>query len=135
MDNQPEHPWRWCLVGNITDAHEFGESGEIRMGTKHFQPGAKVYLAPPNWGDGYEMVVAIGCPRKRKRYIEIIIRSDHVGNFRLKKVYSPFLLEMMDKSTHYWWGNTDTDRENIETLIDSINRSRETGTSEGAPND
>ncbi len=45
-----EMPWRWCLVGNIIGAHEHGENKEIRIGTKQFQPGAKVYMAPSNWG-------------------------------------------------------------------------------------
>ncbi len=44
--------WRWCLVGNIAGAHEFGEEHEIRYGTKHFSAGTKVYAYPEFWGNG-----------------------------------------------------------------------------------
>lgn len=27
-----EPEWRWCLVGNIIDEHEYGEDHEIRHG-------------------------------------------------------------------------------------------------------
>ena len=68
--------WRWCLVGNIVKDHAYGESKEILIGTKHFQPGAKVYMAPANWGDGYEKIVVIGCPRRTKHYaVKNSIRS------------------------------------------------------------
>ena len=36
----------WCLVGNIVEAHKYGEEIEVRFGTKQFRSGAKVYLAP-----------------------------------------------------------------------------------------
>ena len=39
-----EHEWRWCLVGTIVETPEFGEEHEIRHGTKHFPPGAKVFI-------------------------------------------------------------------------------------------
>ena len=39
---------------------EFGETKEIRRGSKQFTSGTKVYCLPPQWGDGYEKVVAIG---------------------------------------------------------------------------
>ena len=68
--------WRWCLVGIIVKDHAYGESKEILIGTKHFQPGAKVYMAPANWGDGYENIVVIGCPRRTKHYaVKNSIRS------------------------------------------------------------
>ena len=127
MDDQTEQPWRWCLVGNIVQDHEFGESKETLTGSKHFPPGAKVYMAPANWGDGYEKIVVIGCPRRRKQYIEVIMRSDRIENLRLKKVFAPFLLKMMEASQYRWWDNTEEDKKNIQSLIDSINTNRGTG--------
>ena len=92
--------FKWCLVGNIVQSHTYGEEHEMRVGSKQFAPGAKVYIAPANWGDGYEDVIVIGCPRRCRHYIEIIMRSDLIENVRLKKVYAPFLLKMMDKSQY-----------------------------------
>lgn len=124
MNNQIERPWRWCLVGNIVKNHEYGETKEVLIGTKHFQPGAKVYMAPPNWGDGYENIVVIGCPRRSKRYIEVITHSEYIENYRLTKVFEPFILNMMDSSDYRWWDDSDADKDNIIHMIDSLNAQR-----------
>ena len=39
---------------------EYGENHEVKLGTKHFSPGTKVYCAPGHWGDGGENIVVIG---------------------------------------------------------------------------
>ena len=124
IDKQEEQMWRWCLVGNIINSHPYGESKEILNGTKQFPPGAKVFIAPANWGDGYENVIVIGCPRHRKQYIEVIMRADYIENFRIKKVYAPFILRMMENSKYRWWNNTDYDKQNIQELIESFSEYR-----------
>lgn len=58
--DKEEQPWVWALVCNAVEEHEFGEEHEIKRWTKHFFPGAKTYVAPPQWGDGFENVVVIG---------------------------------------------------------------------------
>ena len=113
--------WRWCLVGNIRETRECGEDKEIRYGTKHFSGGTKVYLAPAQWGDGYENVVVIGKPRHKKGFIEIVLRLKYMTNFRLQKVFDPHLLNRMDKSKYSWWENRDTDRELIEKMLQWVN--------------
>jgi len=113
------HSWCWCLVGNIVQEHEFGEEHEIKYGTKQFSCGAKVYLAPAQWGDGYENIVVIGQPRKRKKLIEVITHSKYVENYRMKKVYSPAVLKRMCLSKYRWWGDTDKDREEIIEYLET----------------
>src|SRR5690349_24575027 len=54
-----ETPFIWCLVGNIVDQHYFGEEKQIKIGTKQFSPGTKVYCFPPQWGDGYEKIKVV----------------------------------------------------------------------------
>lgn len=107
------HSWCWCLVGNIVREHEFGEKREIKYGTKQFSFGTKVFLAPAQWGDGYENIVVIGLPRHGNKYIEIITRCEYIENYRMKKVYKPAILELMCSSRYCWWGDTDNDRERI----------------------
>lgn len=114
---------RWCLIGNVVENHEYGEEKEIKTGSKHFRPGAKVYIAPANWGDGYENVIVIGCPRHGKRYIEVVMRSELIRNFRAGKVYAPAVLKMMEESEYRWWG--DTDKERIEELAESWKKVKE----------
>ena len=115
------HVFVWCLVGNIVEEHEFGEEHEVKTGTKQFGPGAKVYLAPVQWGDGFENVVAIGVPRHQKRNIEIITRRNYVENFRVQKVFKPSILKRMCSSKYSWWGDSETDRENIDKYLSFLN--------------
>ncbi len=115
------HSWCWCLVGNVIQEHEYGEEHEIKYGTKHFSRGTKVYLAPVQWGDGYESIVVIGLSRYKKKYIEVITRSAYIENFRLKKVYSPTILKRMCASQYRWWGDTDADRDSIIEYLKSRN--------------
>jgi hypothetical protein len=117
---ETETPWRWCLVGNIVQSHEFGENGDIRVGTKHFAPGAKVYIAPAQWGDGYEKVCVIGKPRGKRPLIEIVMKLEYIENLRIKKVFDPAALMRMTESSYTWWNNTDADQQAILKVIESI---------------
>ena len=114
------HSWCWCLVGNIVREHEYGEQREIRFGTKQFSRGTKVFLAPAQWGDGYENIVVIGLPRYGNRYIEVITRFKYIEHFRIQKVYKPAILKRMCLSQYRWWGDTEKDREVIIRLLESL---------------
>lgn len=127
--DQPE--WVWGLVGNIVDEHPYGKDKKIVRGTKRFKPGTKVYCLRSQWGDGYESVPVIGRNRKGK-LIEIIMRRDHIENFRLKRVFSPSVIEMMNRHTDddcchgrkRWfegWGNGDEDRREIKQYLRWLN--------------
>lgn len=104
---------RWCLVGNIVTCHEYGEDQQIKYGTKQFSGGTKVYIAPAQWGDGYEKVVVIGISRKVRHYIEVIINRRYIENYRLERVYKPSILQRMLESTYRWWDDTEQGRDNI----------------------
>jgi hypothetical protein len=88
-------PTDWCLIGNVVDERPFGEGREIRRGTKHFTPGTKVYCLPPQWGDGYEKVVAVGICRKSRRWITVVMSRDLIKNWRAKRVYQPAALRRL----------------------------------------
>ena len=115
------HTWVWCLVGNIVQEHEYGESRESRRGTKQFSPGTKVFLAPAAWGDGYENIVVIDMPRGCQHYIEVITHSEYIDNLRLQKVYKPAVLKRMCDSAYRWWGDLDEDRDEILAYLKSRN--------------
>ena len=56
----------WCVVANVLAETTHGEGGEdVQRGLKHFAPGAKVWVLPPQWGDGGESVVVAGRHRGR----------------------------------------------------------------------
>ena len=114
------HEWCWCLVGNVKEQREYGEDHEIKKGTKAFSGGAKVHIAPVQWGDGGENVIVIGVPRYGKSNIEIIMRSKDIENYRIKKVYKPEILKLMCASEHLWWNDTDKDRDRIVEWLDYL---------------
>ncbi len=120
-EKQDSLQWCWCLVGNIVESHEYGEDHEIKTGTKQFMPGAKIYLAPIQWGDGYENIVVIGKPRHRRGLIEIVMHRKYITDYRLQKVFQPAVLERMEKSEYSWWGGTDEDRDRIIDILDWLN--------------
>ena len=115
------HTWCWCLVGNIAEKHEYGEEHETKYGTKQFSRGTKVYLAPSQWGDGYENIVVIGMPRHKRNFIEVITRSAYIENYRMQKVYQPAVLKRMCNSEYRWWGDNDRSRNEIISYLESRN--------------
>ena len=120
-NSQNEQEWVWALVGNIVQEREYGEQHEIRRGTKHFSPGAKVYCAPGHWGDGYENIVVIGRHRGGPKYIEIVMPRKHIENFRCKKVFRPAALKLMKASEWGFWSNSDNDRDVIMQMAEGLN--------------
>ncbi len=114
------HIWCWSLVGNIVPEHEYGEEREIKYGTKHFSRGTKVFIAPTQWGDGYEKIVVIGLPRYGNKYIEVITKSKYIENYRMKKVYKPAILKRMCLSRYRWWGDTENDRKRIIEYLEFV---------------
>ncbi|MGN0623372.1 MAG: hypothetical protein ACI4JA_05430 [Oscillospiraceae bacterium] len=113
------HNWCWCLIGNIVQEHEYGEEHEIKYGTKQFSRGTKVFLAPAQWGDGYDKIAVIGLPRYGRKYIEVVTKSKYIENFRMQKVFKPAVLKLMCSSQHRWWGDTENDRKEIIRFLET----------------
>lgn len=89
-----------CLVANVAQETGHGEGGsEIRKGLRHFAPGAKVWIAPPAWGDGGDCVIVAGRHRgNSRRYVRIVIKSRLLANFRVHAVYSPALVRALTEA-------------------------------------
>ncbi|MER7579575.1 hypothetical protein [Kitasatospora sp. NPDC097691] len=89
-----------CLVANVARETSHGEAGlEIRSGLRHFAPGAKVWIAPPAWGDGGENVIVAGRHRRNsRRYLRIVLQSRFLENFRVRAVYSPALVRALTEA-------------------------------------
>lgn len=105
----------WCLIGNIVDKHPVGTDQEIKHGTKHFSPNTKVYCFPVQWGDGYENIKVIGRHRKTRRNVCMIVPAKLVTNWRIQKVYTPYILNVMQ--TQNGWTNSDEDKETILEML------------------
>ncbi|MEU8136122.1 hypothetical protein [Streptodolium elevatio] len=87
------------VVANVRSETAQGEGGlDIRRGLRHFSGGAKVWVLPPQWGDGGEKLFVVGRHRgNRTSYIRIVIESRHLENFRVRGIYSPALLRAMTR--------------------------------------
>lgn len=101
----------WCLVGNIDKENNSNQ-------LKYFASNTKVYCFPPLWGDGYEKINVIGFHKKRKQYFTIIISSKHIKNWRLQKVYKPYILSKMNLNKG--WTCSDIDKNRITELRDNL---------------
>lgn len=96
-----EGEFLWCIVGNIVGEHFYGEHNEIKSGTKHFRPGAKVYCIPEFGGMAHESIRVIGKPRGSRVMINILIPTKRIKNFRLQKVYSNSLFDKISEQSIY----------------------------------
>ncbi|WP_308635792.1 hypothetical protein [Paenibacillus silvisoli] len=113
-----ELPFIWCLVGNIIEKRYFGENQILKRGTKKFTPNTKVYCFPALWGDGYEEIQVIGKLRGRKNLGVIVTSSKFITNWRLQKVFQPYVVRtMMERNG---WDGTEESRRIIETMLDWI---------------
>jgi hypothetical protein len=119
----PAETTDWCLVGNVVAEHAFGEEKETRHGSKHFTAGTKVYCLPPQWGDGYEKVIAVGLGRGSRRFITVVMPSRLITSWRAKVVYKPAVLrrlrEGFDGFAHQW-----RSREEVESWAAELGRAR-----------
>lgn len=113
----------WCVAANVVDSHPMGLNGEQpKRGTKHFVPGAKVYLAGGHWGMGGEVVMVIGRHRGSPHYIALNMQSKNLTNWRATLLYRPFLLhKLRDAYPNEKWDGSEASRQKAERLAQSFN--------------
>jgi hypothetical protein len=90
MSAEPES--YWTAVANMVPERPYGPGGaETRRGTKHFAPGAKLYLI--DWyAGGCERIIVVGQHRSSKRFITLVIDVRLVENLRAKVCYQPAVI-------------------------------------------
>jgi hypothetical protein len=106
MEHSPTEPPfpAWCLAANIIAERPYGPGGqETRTGTKHFAPGAKVYLLNFFWGMGGEDVTVIGHHRRSHRLVTMTIRSRWLVNWRAELVYRPAVVRALAEHPYTYW--------------------------------
>ncbi|GAB2870825.1 hypothetical protein [Hymenobacter ruber] len=87
----------WTAVANVVAERLYGPEGkEIRTGTKHFKPGAKVYII--DWFPGMcDAVTVIGHQRKSKQLMKLVMRVNTLLRFRPKICYSPAITRLIEE--------------------------------------
>ena len=95
VEEAPDGPV-WCVAANVLMERGYGPGGaEKRRGTKHFAPGAKVFVFYFFWGMGGERVTVIGRHRKSRRFIRLTMPAKHLANWRAELVYSPYVAKQV----------------------------------------
>ncbi|GAA1641627.1 hypothetical protein [Actinoplanes couchii] len=87
-----DEPLTWGVVANVSlDVFTHQETGVKRPGTRHFVPGAKVWVLPVSWGDGGQQRFVVGMRRGTggRGLIRLVMNTDFFVNHRLKPVHSP----------------------------------------------
>jgi hypothetical protein len=91
-------PLTWAVVANVSrDLFVRQRTDTKRPGTRHFVPGAKVWVLPVLWGDGGEKRYVVGTHRDTggRGLIRLVMNTDYLVNYRVKPVYSPALYAAM----------------------------------------
>ena len=117
-ESPDKYQFIWSLVGNIVAKHEFGENHEIKKGTKHFPPGAKVFCIPEFGGMGHERITVVGIPRRSSKYIKVVIASTLVENWRVKKVFHPHVRKLLVEN--WWWIDDDESQKDVVKYVKSF---------------
>ena len=83
----------WGVVANIVQERPYVEGGaEIRIGTKHFNAGAKVYLVEVYWGAGGDQLTVVGHHRQTHRFVTMDVSAAWLTNWRVSLIYSPHII-------------------------------------------
>ena len=109
----------WCVVANVVMERQYGPGGaEKRRGTKHFAPGAKVYVYQFYWGMGGESVTVMGRHRRSHRFIQLSMRAKHLANWRAELVYSPAVAKVIRENADF--GSLDAGSERARRRAEEI---------------
>jgi hypothetical protein len=93
----------WCPVASVIQERPYGPGGaEKRRGTRHFQPGAKVYVNTRFGSGDRTSFEVIGRDRTSHRYVTMIFSASWLTHWRVELVYSPHVIEQI------WWGHDGT---------------------------
>jgi hypothetical protein len=110
-------PFIWCVVANvISESHPEGERSELRLGTKHFSPGGKVYCLPISWHDGGERLRVFGRHRGGRRFVVAVVAKKLLTNFRAKQVFDPKLVAQLSDC----WDATEECRTKTEAMARAL---------------
>jgi hypothetical protein len=95
VTDHPVQSAAFCIVANIAGETGYGHGGQdVRSGLKHFSPGTRVLVLPPQWGDGAEQVIVVGYHRgtRGRGLARMVIPRRHLARFRVQAIYSPAMI-------------------------------------------
>lgn len=106
------YKWRYALVGNYIPDSD----------TNIFAPYTKVYCCPIGTGKIVEHFWAIGKTKENTNtFIETIVPCEQIINLRLRKVFNPDVLELMDDSPWPYYDDSAEGFKAITSLLLTAN--------------
>lgn len=98
----------WCVVANVAAAD-----------LKHFSPGTKLWVLPPQWGDGGQDVVVVGRHRGSPGPVsQMVVPRVHLTNFRVRGVYQPAVHRQLTKALKHRELRQWASREEAEKVVE-----------------
>lgn len=104
----------WCPVANMVRERPYGPGrSEIKHGSKHFAPGAKLYPFLVIGSVPHAQIQVVGRHRGSHRYVTMIIRTAWLTNWRVDLVYSPHVI------SEVWpaWDSTEKSKARAEEFV------------------
>jgi hypothetical protein len=88
----------WAVVANVARETLHGPAGaDTREGLRHFAAGAKVWVLPAQWGDGWQDALVVGLHRGPGRYVRMVVPLRHLDQFRVQAVYHPAVIRQLTR--------------------------------------
>lgn len=67
---------------------------------KHFSPGTKLWVLPPQWGDGGQDLLVVGRHRGSPGPLsQMVVPRVHLTNFRVRGIYQPVVHRQLTKKS------------------------------------
>jgi hypothetical protein len=88
----------------------YRDATETRAGTRHFAPGARLYLrhgfnyTTRRGSEDYDIEV-VGRHRATRRFVRLVVRASWLENWRVDLVYSPTVIQLL---LPYWDGTAES---------------------------
>jgi hypothetical protein len=109
----------WSLTATVKNETYLSKGIEIQ-GSKHFEPGAKVYPCSQWSGDGYARPYVVGLHLKTQKFISVICPSNRLENWKVELVENPILIFQLRHTVGGWSGDP-KEKEEAQFLADGMN--------------
>jgi hypothetical protein len=116
--------WRYAVAGNIKKTR-IDEDGILRYGTKVFKGNTKIYIfgrwVEDSLIENKTEIPVLGLSRGG-RYLVDRVPLDCIENFRITRVYTPQVLDIMAnwEFNSRWWGNTQAERDDASAFLKRV---------------
>ena len=99
------YDFRLALIGNILPDIDITLKNKFSYVFEHFSPFTRLCCNPIVSNRMIENMAVIGKDKNTHEFIETVVPIELIGNFRLRQVHKPRLLEMIADSDWYYFEN------------------------------